>query len=55
MDKQELVDFKNSLDKLHKSMCNLFAKYPESKELQKATVEIGYTVEYLNKKIEALN
>lgn len=55
MGKQEMIDFRNALDSIHKSMCNVFVKYPESKELKKATSDIGYLKEYLDKKIEALN
>lgn len=55
MDKQELLDLSNSLDSIHKYMCGIFVKYPGCKEIQKATSDIAYVKEYLDKKIEAIN
>lgn len=55
MDKQELLDLSNSLDSIHKCMCGIFAKHPGCKEIQKATSDIAYVKEYLDKKIEAIN
>lgn len=53
MNKEEIIEVKDALESIQKDMCNIYSRYPSDKQIQKATIDVGYLKEYLDKKIEA--
>lgn len=53
MNKEEMIALRNTLEVIHKDMCNIYSKNPNDVNIKRVTIHIGGLTEYINKKIEA--
>lgn len=53
MTNKEMIKLKNTLEIIHKDICNVYSKHPNDKEIKRIAINIGDLKEKINEKIEA--